>query len=263
VTTALATGAAGPRTTPPWAARRVRQDWEDLAAPTEDPVLFDAALVADLPETARRYLTRAIATGTPLWQSVEVSMAGEIRLGEWWPFHATQVVSPRGYIWAADTRVHRLPVLGYDRLCHGRGEMRWRALGLVPVVTVTGADVTRSAAGRLASEIALLPTAFPGARWSHGGPDTAVASWGQGAELQRVELRIDGHGRLLEVFMQRWGNPGGVPFGRHPFGVSIEQEHTIAGVTVPSVFSAGWDRRTSRQREGEFFRARTTAVSFR
>jgi hypothetical protein len=41
--------------------------------------------------------------------------------------------------------------------------MRWRLLGLIPVITAAGPDVTRSARGRLAGEIALLPTAFDSA----------------------------------------------------------------------------------------------------
>lgn len=64
---------------PPWAARRVRTAWAELSAPTPHPAAFDPAMVAGLPEQARRYLTRAIAPGTPLWQSVELSMAGHIR----------------------------------------------------------------------------------------------------------------------------------------------------------------------------------------
>jgi hypothetical protein len=37
-----------------------------LAAPADEtPARFQASLVADLPEPARRYLTRSIAVGTP------------------------------------------------------------------------------------------------------------------------------------------------------------------------------------------------------
>jgi uncharacterized protein DUF6544 len=88
----------------PWAARRVRHDWSQLCTATPNPPLFDPSMVVDLPEPARRYLTHVIATGTPLWQSVEVAMVGKIKLGAWRPFTASQVVAPaRGYIWAADT----------------------------------------------------------------------------------------------------------------------------------------------------------------
>ena len=226
---------------------------------------FDPAMVAGLAEPVRRYLAHAIAPGTPLWQSVEVSMVGHIRIGTWRRFTATQVVAPgRGYIWAADARLFGIPVIGYDWLSGGTGEMRWRLLDLVPVVSADGPDMARSAAGRLASEIALIPTAFRGATWTAAdGPDTAVASWGAGEEQERVELHLGPAGQLRRVLMQRRGNPDGGPFGRHPFGVTVDEERTDAGVTLPAVVRAGWWRGIDRQDAGEFFRARITTVTFR
>ena len=97
----------------PRAARRVREQWEQLCAATPDPAEFDLAMVAGLPEPARRYLTHAIAVGTPLWQSVRVAMIGRIKLGAWRPFTADQVVAPpKGYIWAAVARLFGVPVVG-------------------------------------------------------------------------------------------------------------------------------------------------------
>jgi hypothetical protein len=179
-------------------------------------------------------------------------------------FTATQVVAPRrGYIWAADARLFGIPVIGYDRLSGGTGEMRWRLLDLVPVVSTDGVDMTRSAAGRLASEIALIPTAFSGATWTAGErPDTAIATLGAG-EQEVVELHLGPAGQLRTVLMQRWGNPDGEPFGRYPFGVTVDGERTDAGVTVPTEVRAGWWRGTDRLDAGEFFRARITKVTFR
>lgn len=155
----------------PRAARRVRHDWTRLSAPTEAPALFDPSMVEGLPEPARRYLTHAIAAGTPLRQSVQVSMLGQIKLRRWRPFTAVQVITAgRGYIWAARTRLPGMPVVGYDRLSAGTAEMRWRILDLVPVVTARGPDTARSAAGRLAFEIVMVPTGFPTALWSAAGP---------------------------------------------------------------------------------------------
>jgi hypothetical protein len=56
--------------------------------------------------------------------------------------------------------------------------------------------------------------------------------------------------------MQRWSDPDGGPFGRNPFGVTVDEERTDAGVTLPAVVRAGWWRGTDRQDAGEFFRAR-------
>jgi hypothetical protein len=221
-------------------------------------------MIAGDAEPVRRYLTHAIAPGTPLWQSVELEMTGDIKIGSWRRFTATQVVAPsRGYIWAAHARLFGLPVIGYDRLSSGTGEMRWRLLDVIPVVSADGPDMTRSAAGRLASEIVLIPTAFQSAVWTDGGPDTAVATYGSGAEEQRVELHLGPAGQLRSVLMQRWGNPAGRPFGRYPFGVSVDSARADSGVTVPAEIRAGWWRGTARQAAGEFFRARITGVTFR
>lgn len=191
-------------------------------------------------------------------------MVGSIRLGSWWPFTARQVLSPARYVWAADARLHRLQVLGYDRYSAGTGEMRWRLLDLVPVMSAAGPDVARSAAGRLASEIALLPTAYGGAVWSAGSsPDTVLASWGEGDEQQQVVLHVGPDGRLLDLVMQRWGNPGGSPYGRYPFGATFAGERTDSGVTLPAAVRAGWWWGTDRQDEGEFFRMEITGLVFR
>lgn len=67
----------------------------------------------------------------------------------------------------------------------------------------------------------------------------------------------------MEVVVNRWGNPGGTPFCRCPFGVSVEEELQFGGVTIPSRFRAGWWWGTKRQDEGEFFRACITSAQFR
>ena len=248
----------------PRAARSVRRDWELLARSGEPPEPFDPSMVVDLPEPARRWLTHAITPGTPLWQSVVLTMRGEIRLGAWRPFTARQVLAPpRGFVWAATARFLGLPVTGFDRYSSGSGQMDWRLGGLFPVMTATGPDVTRSAAGRLAGEMALVPTTFRAATWSAGShDDRAVVSWRIDDHEESAEFQVDADGRLLGVVMQRWGNPDGAPFGRYPFGVAIEAEETFAGVTIGSVLRAGWWWGTDRQPEGEFFRARITDASF-
>lgn len=243
---------------------RLTPEWERLAAPGPAPDPFTLDLLADLPEPARRWLAHSIAPGTPLWRSVELEMHGQLKIGAWRRFTATQVIAPpEGYIWAARASVWGLPVTGYDRLSAGTGEMRWRLLGVLPVVTADGPDVTRSAAGRLASEIALLPTAFRAAAWRAGDtPDTAVATWQVGPETIDVALHVGPDGRLLDVLVQRWSDAGGA-FGTVPFGVTCEQERTFDGVTVPSVVRAGWWWGTPRAAEGEFFRAEVTGATHR
>jgi hypothetical protein len=250
--------------TAPSAARPVQQEWDRLRAEGPSPDPFDVAMLLGLPEPARRWLTHAITPGTPLWGSVEVAMNGGIRLGAWRRFTAAQVVAPPdGYIWAARASFFGLPVVGFDRLSSGTAQMRWCLLGLLPVMTAEGPDVVRSAAGRLAIEFMLVPTAFRAATWRLGErPDTAVATWRIGNEEIDVEMRVGPDGRLLGAILQRWGNPGGERFSYFPFGATIEAERTFAGVTIPSTVRVGWWWGTDRQDEGEFFHARITDATF-
>ena len=70
-------------------------------------------------------------------------------------------------------------------------------------------------------------------------------------------------GRLLEVTVNRWGNPVGEPYGRYPFGMTIEAEAAFAGLTLPVAFRAGRRWGTDRQEWGEFFRGQITGAAFR
>lgn len=251
---------------PPAAARSLRTEWARLTDPALPTGTFTSDLVTDLPEAARRWLIHAIEPGTPLWSSVQLTMRGHIKLGSWRPFTARQVLAPAGFIWAATARVAGLPVTGFDRYCCGTGQMRWRLLGLLPVMTVSGPDVTRSAAGRLAGETTCwLPTCFPAASWAPGPEaDTAVATWRIGDEDEAVQIRVGPDGRLVHGLLQRWGNPDRHPFARYPFGIAFDAERTFdGGVTIPSVVRAGWWRGTERQDAGEFFRAEITHAVFR
>ncbi len=248
----------------PRSARSIRGEWEQLTSRGRPSEAFEPSMVADLPGPAGRWLLHAITPGTPLWPSVVLSMRGEIRLGHWRPFRAQQVIAPpRGFVWAATARLFGLPVTGFDRYSSGSGQMDWRLGGLVPVMTATGVDVTRSAAGRLAGEMALAPTTFRGATWTAGSDeDRAVVTWRIGDHEENAEFEVGPDGRLLGVLVQRWGNPGGQPFGRHPFGVTFEAEDTFDGVTIGSRLRAGWWWGTDRQAEGEFFRAQITGAHF-
>jgi hypothetical protein len=248
----------------PRAPRSLRAEWARLAAAQAPSGRFAAGLVDGLPDPARRWLASAIAPGTPLWTSVQLTMRGQIKIGAWRPFTARQVLAPAGFVWSATARVAGLPVTGFDRYGSDTGEMRWRVLGLLPVMSATGADVTRSAAGRLAGELTCwLPTAFAAASWAAGPePDTAVATWRVGGESVAVRVRVGTDGGLRELLLQRWGDPDGQGFGRHPFGVAIEAERSFGGVTVPSVIRAGWSWGTDRQDAGEFFRAEITSAAF-
>ena len=223
--------------------------------------------LATLPEAARRYLEHAIAPGTPFASAVRLRMHGEIKLRRWLPFTAEQVIHwGRGMIWKAAVRMNGMTIRGFDRLVDGDGAMRWKLLGIIPVMVASGSDIARSAAGRLMAESAWLPSV-------HCGDDvswTAVDSFHPHARLTvqgetgELALTIDGEGRVKTFSLQRWGNPGGKEFCYADFGGVVQDEGRFDGYTIPTRLRVGWHFGTDRfESEGEFFRATVDDAAYR
>src|SRR5438309_3601949 len=77
------------------------------------------------------------------------------------PFTAEQVIRSDGQMmWQATVRQAGIPIRGFDRLVGGEGAMQWKVLGIVPVMTASGPDITRSTVGRLEAESVWLPSAL-------------------------------------------------------------------------------------------------------
>ena len=110
-----------------------------------------------------------------------------------------------------------------------------------------GLDVSQSAAGRVALDAMLVPTAFlnPLINWSTSqDPGKAIAEWTIGPHTCQTELRM-----LRSVVMPRWGNPNGNAWGKYPCGGTLAGEVDFGGIKLPTKMQAGWfSRQTSGQK---------------
>jgi hypothetical protein len=248
-------------------APTLEQLW-DADAPGE-LARFDPTTLDRLPPAAQRYLRHSIEAGAPLFQAARLRMHGEIKLGSWHPFEAEQVIRfGRGLIWRARAKMAPLMnVSGQDSYVDGVGRMRWRLLGLIPVMTADGPDISRSAAGRAEIDSLLLPTALvhDSVRWFADDDDThARALVHVPGDDGRLRLHVDEHGALLDISMQRWGNPEGGEFHEVAFGGYLGEPRRFGPLTIPTTIRAGWYFGGPRfEAEGEFFRATIDAAEFR
>lgn len=228
---------------------------------------FRGEALAGLPEAARRYLAHAIAAGTPLAGAVRLRMHGEIKLRRWSAFTARQVlVWNRGMIWSADVRMYGLPVRGFDRLVDGNGSMRWALFGILPLITASGPDIARSAAGRFAGEPVWLPSRLcrGDVSWTASDLRHPRVTVSAGGLLTELELAVDAAGRLESLRFSRWGNPGGGRFRYTDFGGLVDENATFGGYTIPTRLRIGWHFGTDRfEREGEFFRVTIDEARYR
>lgn len=228
---------------------------------------FQPERFTDIPTPAQRYLAHAIAPNTPLATAVWLKMHGEIRLKNWQPFQAEQVICQRqGMIWQATVWMNGLPILGWDRLVNENGAMRWKLLGLFPVVTAEGRNITRSAVGRLHGESMWLPSLFCNQDVAWTAPDASHIhiKLGQLGETTDLVLAIDSTGKMTQLAFKRWGNPAGAEYYYEYFGAYLEKEETFSGYTIPTQVRAGWYFGSDRfEAEGEFFRAFIDEANYR
>jgi hypothetical protein len=220
---------------------------------------FDEAEVAGCDEPVRRYFHAAIATGTPVARAARVRMRGAIKLGSrWLPFRADELLAPlHGYDWSATVAGGLLR--GSDTYVDGSAWMRWKLLGLVPVIRSSGPDVARSAMGRAVLEGIWLPSALlprHGVVWRAVTGEQLVAEVPIGDELVTLQVTIDGAGHVRSSQLDRWNDPDGTgTFGWFPFGVEVTRVRSFpCGMTMPADGIGGWFAGTSRWREGQFMR---------
>lgn len=220
-----------------------------------------------IPPGCGSWLPRSLRKARANASAVRLFMHGSIRLGGWKTFRASEVISvDQGMVWRATVRMAGLPVKGYDRLLDCRGEMRWSLLGLIPVARESGADVSRSAAGRMAAETVWLPQALcrPGVRWSRPESGVSRARMSVCGEDVRMDLAEGPDGSLQSLRMSRWGNPDGKGHRYVDFGGLVEEESEFDGVVIPSRLRIGWFfDGTGFRGDGEFFRVTVDGAAYR
>lgn len=228
--------------------RRADQaEWDRLAAlQPEDPELFDPAMVAGLPEAARRYFAYTIRPGAPLLPVAVIEMTGEFSLGtredpRYRPMEARQILAvPEGFVWSMRTR-GGIPVSGSD----SGSWTRFRIFGLIPVGRLGGdLDHTRSAFGRYVAEATIWAPASllpgPGVSWSAVDEDTSRVTITHGELEQAVDVTVDADGRPVDVSFQRWSDANPDKVHRlQPFGAVMSDFREVGGYRLPFRVEAG------------------------
>jgi hypothetical protein len=137
--------------------------WRDLLRRADTPVdRFDPEMVANLPGPARRFFLYAIAPGTPLRTVADITMRGQIGMGDkatprYIPMQGRQLLAaPHGFVWKVHAGSGAMRMSGSDGSDGERSWVRFWLFGLLPVVRSGGTnDHVRAAFGRVVSEAAL------------------------------------------------------------------------------------------------------------
>jgi hypothetical protein len=243
-----------------------------LARPPAAAGRFGPELLTDLPEPARRYLTHAIAPGTPLKMAVELEMTGQFGLGDrdrhrMLSMRARQALAPpHGFVWMPVLSAGLMRISGSDGCAAGEAWTRFWLLWTIPLVRASGTpDLARSAAARAIMEAIWVPASLlpqNGARWEQLDRDTARVTFDVAGEPLGMTLAVSPEGRPLTVAMMRWSdaNPDKV-FRWQPFGGTIEAVGSFEGYTIPTRVRVGNHYGTDRY--FAFFVADIVAARYR
>jgi Family of unknown function (DUF6544) len=223
--------------------------WASIAA-APPGLAFDPAALADQPEIARRYLTHAIAPGTPLNPNVTLTMDGTFRLGD--ASHPREMAmtarqrlaAPGAFVWIPHLSGGGMALDGSDGFDGAHGWTRFWAFRALPLVQLAATeDLDRAALARPAVEAMWAPAALHpalGAQWVQTGPDSAEVTFPDGPEPVTISLTLSAEGAVKSVVTQRWSDAN--PAKRYqwqPFGGMVHAEARFGGYTIPSQIEAG------------------------
>jgi hypothetical protein len=173
-----------------------------------DPRPVTEADLAPLPAPAQRWMRWSGVVGRPRDWSFRVRTTGRFRLRpgrRWMPFEAWQYDSgpavARVYCMRVDL-AGVLPMYAVDSYVGGRGRMRGRLLGLVPVADGSGPEYDVSELATWVDEVAMTAPSMlltPAVGWTPVDDGCVELSFTDRGSTVTARLSIDPAGRLVDV----------------------------------------------------------------
>ena len=214
-----------------------------------DPRPVTEADLAPLPEPAQRWMRRSGVVGRPRDWSFRVRTTGRFRLRPgrgWMPFEAWQYDSgpavARFYCMRVDM-AGVLPVYAVDSYVAGRGRMRGRLLGLVPVADGSGPEFDVGELATWVDDAAMTAPSMllvPAARWTPVDDGCVQLAFTDSGTTVTTRLSVDAAGRLTDVSTEdRYAAlPQGVVRAR--WSTPVAGWTTVDGREIPAGGTAVW-----------------------
>ena len=177
------------------------------AAQTLRPVITDLDLER-LPAPVARYLRVAGVVGTPRLAGFRARMTGRIRSAAsapWMPFTAEQhsfFDPPRRYFWMEATR-GGVPIDGLHAYGEDTASMRIRVLSLIPVVSLSGAELMRTETVTVLNDMCIMAPASlldPAIAWRSIDAQSVEATYKNGPHTVHAVLVFDEPSGVLVNF---------------------------------------------------------------
>ncbi|MGM9510542.1 DUF6544 family protein [Larkinella sp. GY13] len=214
--------------------------------------VITAESLTPLPPVVQKWLKRAGVVGKKRIQTVHLKQIGRMRTkpgGSWMPVEAEQVftVSQPGFIWLA--RIEAAPLfflVGRDQYRHGRGNMRIKALALVPVADAKGAEIDQGTMLRYLAETVWFPTAALSdyIQWEGLSDTSARATMHQGGVTASGVFTFNLAGDAIQFEARRFGEFDGA-YRLETWSIALrDHQERAGGIRIPVQSDVTWKLKT-------------------
>jgi hypothetical protein len=223
------------------------------------PVVAESDL-ADMPPVVQRWLRRAGVVGKPRVRSLHAEFTAEMRSGRdeaWMKSRADQYefFSPNERLFFMKAHLYGIPFHVLHHYAGDSASMRVRVLGLIPVSTVRGAEMTKSETVTLLNDMCVFaPGALIGApvTWTVLTERTVQATFTNAGYRVAAILTFDESGDLANFRSDDRSRADGTTMRRLPWTTPLSDYRAFGGVRLAARGDAQWTDSSGTWAYGRF-----------
>ncbi|MCF7823292.1 MAG: hypothetical protein K9N35_03890 [Candidatus Marinimicrobia bacterium] len=205
--------------------------------------------IQHLPAPVQRCLEFSQVIGTPRVKKVELQQRGLFKIAAdkpWAPFKAKQwfKVDQAAFEWKVNMKMAPfLHVRGVDRLDEGKGQMKIRLLGFIPLVNAKGPEIDQGSMTRYLSEMIWFPQGFleDQIQWEAIDDSSARAILTFGDKSVDGVFHFDAQGRVCAFTCDRYATEGKEMVLR-PWRASVYEYGERDGIMMGTKAKVTWER---------------------
>ncbi len=205
--------------------------------------------IQHLPQSVQRCMKYSQVIGTPKIKKVCLKQTGIFKTAPhkpWAPFTADQWFNVDGasFEWRMDMKMAPfVHVKGVDRLSDGKGEMKIRLFGIIPLINAKGPEIDQGSMTRYLSEMIWFPQGFINEyiRWEAIDDFSARAIFTVHDKSVEGIFYFDDLGRMTEFTCDRYSSEGKEMVLR-PWHATIYEYGECDGVMIGTKGKVTWRR---------------------
>jgi len=233
--------------------KKVKNEIGDLFNKTKEtkPEVVADADIEGLPEPVQKWLKNSQIIGKERIFAVRLKQKGLIRTKEgqpWMPAEAEQyfTIDDPGFVWKV--RVKMAPFLylvGRDRYYEGRGSMRIKFMGLIPVVDAAGKEIDQGTMLRYLGETVWFPTAALSRhiKWERIDSNSVRATMSYGGITASAVFKFNEKGEVTSFICKRYMTVND-HYILENYSVHLKDYKELEGIRIPTRGEAVWNLKT-------------------